>query len=168
MTASDPQKIEAAARDFAAATAAALKLPTGWHPPTVITACARMAGTYLFRSFGLALSTVSPGQVVLSPAASQYAPALIQYMATVLQGLSVDIASEPPSEAARGAAKSMREFLDTQRLIEPLFAPIQTKHGLTTEHASPYRRSGLANPRQEYPRGVVRLDRAGTPTARVG
>jgi hypothetical protein len=136
MVTSDTQAIEAAAREFAVTVAAALKLPQGWHPPTVIAGCARMAGTYLFRSFGLKLTGVAPGQAVLSVEANQHGPALLQYMATVLGGLGIQIANAPPSASAAATAKPTREFLDTQRLLEPLFAPIHAKFDLTMPQAA--------------------------------
>ena len=136
MPASDPQLIEAAAREFASATAAAFKLPQGWHAPTVVAASARMAGTYLFRSFGLKLPGLIPGQAVLSAEASQYVPALLQYTATVLQGLGIQIASTPPITPAAVNAQPARDFLDTQRVLEPLFAPTLAKFGLTTLQAA--------------------------------
>lgn len=136
MTDQSTQAVEAAAREFAAAAAAVLKLPNGWHPPTVVAACARMAGTYLFRSFGLELSGAQPGQAVLSDAANQYGPALLQYMASVLQGLGIQIANSPPNDSTNAGAKPMRVFLDTQRLLEPIFDPIRTKFGLSTAQAA--------------------------------
>jgi hypothetical protein len=57
---------------------AAIKVPGGIHPATVIAASARMAGTYLFRSFELNLQGVKPGQVVLSAQAAQREGELIQ------------------------------------------------------------------------------------------
>jgi hypothetical protein len=136
MTAADTKAIELAAREFATTVAAALKLPNGWHPPTVVAACARMGGTYLFRAFRLKLATVQPGQAVLSDEANQYGPALMQYMATVLGGLGIKIASEQPAQTAAANAKPMRDFLDTQRLLEPLFEPIVAKFGLTLSQAA--------------------------------
>jgi hypothetical protein len=51
-----------AAQEFANATVSALKLAQGVHPPTLVAATARMAGTYLFRSLGLDVPGVSLGQ----------------------------------------------------------------------------------------------------------
>jgi len=52
MTALSKQQLDAA-QEFATATIEALKLLNGVHPGTVVAATARMAGSYLFRSFGL-------------------------------------------------------------------------------------------------------------------
>ena len=57
-----------AAGEFANATIAALKIG---EAPTIIAASARMAGTYLFRSFDLELPGLKPGQIVLSEAANE-------------------------------------------------------------------------------------------------
>lgn len=130
------QKLSDSAREFANATIAALKLPGGVHPPTVITACARMAGTYLFRSFGLKLKDVQPGQAVLSVEANEHSPMLLRTAAGILKNLGIAIASAPTTALVNEKTKPMHEFLHTQRLLEPLFAPIQIKYGFTTRQAA--------------------------------
>src|SRR5438105_6607664 len=103
-----------AAGEFANATIAALKVAQGVHPPTLIAASARMAGIYLFRSFGLKLSGVSPGQVVLSAEANEQAPQLIQIAAGILSRIGIKIADAPPDTPADPKTKPALEFLDTQ------------------------------------------------------
>ena len=87
------QKLSDAAREYANATIAAFRIPGGVHPPTVVAACARMAGTYRFRSFGLDVPGVLPGQAVLSVEANEQAPMLLQTAAGILATLGVTIAS---------------------------------------------------------------------------
>ena len=85
------QKLSDSGREYANATIAALAVPGGVHPPTVIAACARMAGTYLFRSFGLNLKGVQPGQAVLSAESNQHSPMLLRVAAGILSSLGVTI-----------------------------------------------------------------------------
>ena len=65
-----------AAGEFANAAVSALKFQGGIHPATVVAGSARMAGTYLFRSFHLNLKDVLPGQAVLSVQAAEHETAL--------------------------------------------------------------------------------------------
>jgi len=125
-----------AAHEFANATLSTLKLSQGIHPPTVIAASARMAGTYLFRSFGLKLPGVLPGQVVLSEAANEQAPLLIQIAASTLARIGIKIANSPPALAADAKSKPMLGFLDTQRKLESVYAPIRAKFSLTADQAA--------------------------------
>jgi hypothetical protein len=125
-----------AAQEFATATIAALKLPNGVHPATVVAATARMAGTYLFRSFALALPGVKPGQAVLSEAANEQAPVLMQIAAGILDRVGIRLGDAESGKTTDPGHRPMLEFLDTQRLLEPLYAPIKARHGLTTPEAA--------------------------------
>src|SRR5262244_3171907 len=80
-----------AAGEFANATIAALKVGEGVHPATIVAASARMAGIYLFRSFGFEVREVPPGQIVLSEEANEQAPLLIQIAAGILQRIGIQI-----------------------------------------------------------------------------
>ena len=130
------QKLSDCGREFANATLAAMKIGAGVHPPSVIAACARMAGTYLFRSFGLDLHGAQPGQPVLSESANVHAPMLLQTTAGILANLGIAIASAPPAATGDEKAKPLRELLQSQRLLEPLFLPIRRKHELTLRQAA--------------------------------
>ena len=130
------QKMSDSAREYANATISALQLPGGVHPPTVVAACARMAGTYLFRSFDLELQGAQPGQAVLSAAADEHSPMLLRTAAGILSKLGITIASAPTSPLVDEKTKPMHEFLHTQRLLEPLFAPIRSKFDFTTRQAA--------------------------------
>ncbi len=114
------QKLSDAGRASANTAIAAFQIPGGVHPPTVITACARMAGTYLFRSFGLTLVGVQPGQPVLSVEANEHSPVLLRTTAGILATLGVTIASAPPPALAGRKPDPLPQFLETQRLLEPL------------------------------------------------
>src|SRR5689334_17782005 len=85
-----------AAREFANAAIAAMKGPGGIHPSTLIAASARMAGTYLFRSFDLDLPEVQPGQIVLSAQAAQREGELIQVALGSLARFGIKVAPASP------------------------------------------------------------------------
>src|SRR5512140_1942015 len=112
------QKLSDSGREYANATIRALAQPGGVHAPTVIAACARMAGTYLFRSFDLKLKGVQPGQVVLSEEANRHSPMLLRVAAGILANLGVTIAGSPAGPLNDEGARPAREFLQTQRMLE--------------------------------------------------
>lgn len=130
------QKLSDSAREYANATIGAFQIPGGVHPPTVVAACARMAGTYLFRSFNLRLKDAQPGQAVLSVEANEHSPMLLRVTAGTLANLGITIASAPTAALVAENAKPMHELLQTQRLLEPLFSPIQRKYALTARQAA--------------------------------
>ena len=130
------KKLNDSAREYANGCIFALQVPGGVHPPTVISACARMAGTYLFRSFGLKLAGVQPGQAVLSTEADEHSPMLLQTAAGILGNLGITIAAAPTVPPGSGASRPLQDFLTTQRLLEPKLAPIQAKYGLTPRQSA--------------------------------
>jgi hypothetical protein len=137
------QQIDAAG-EFANATVAALKVGQGVHPPTLVAASARMAGIYLFRSFGLKISGVTPGQVVFSVEANEHAPKLIQITAEILLRIGVKIADAPPDMPSDSKSKPALEFLDAQRKLEPAYTPIKAKFGFSDQQAAQSVAAGTA------------------------
>jgi hypothetical protein len=129
------QRLSDCSRELANATIAALPIPGGVHPATIVAACGRMAGTYLFRSFDLKLKGVLPGDAVLSDEANQQSPMLIQTTANVLATLKVAIANQPSGEPGSPNTRPIKEFLETQRILEPIFDPIREKYRLTLYQA---------------------------------
>jgi hypothetical protein len=125
-----------AAGEFANATIAALKVGEGVHPPTVIAASARMAGLYLFRSFGFDAADVAPGKIVLSTEANEQAPLLMQITAGVLARVGIKIPDSPPGRPEDPTTKPPLELLDTQKKVEPGYAPIKAKFAFSDEEAS--------------------------------
>jgi hypothetical protein len=125
-----------AAGEFANAAMAAMKVPGGIHPATVIAASARMAGTYLFRSFELDLQGVKPGQIVLSPQAAQREGDLIQVALGSLARFGIKVALTPPQSVNDPQNQPVLAFLDTQRKIEPAYFPICRKFNFSAEQAA--------------------------------
>jgi hypothetical protein len=97
-----------------------------------------MAGTFLFRSFELKLPGVSPGVAVLSEEANQHSPMLIQTTANILATLKVAIADRPPEVPSNPNTRPTKGFLETQRILEPIFEPVRVRYRLT------YRQAGQA------------------------
>ena len=124
------QRISECGRDLAVATVPAFTSSAGVHIPTMIAACARMAGTYLFRSFALDVSTATPGQAVLSVEAGEHTPLLMRTCAAILQSLGTTIASEPPKNFGTGTSQATKTLIETQAILDPLYAPAKAKFDL--------------------------------------
>ena len=124
------------AQELAAASIAALKSEAGIHPGTVIAATARMAGTYLFRSFHLQLSDIQPGQAVLSDEANAKFPILIETAARLLSRIGITLQSAPSGLPTPPKDQPTLGFLETQRILEPAFHPIRTRYEFTSEQAA--------------------------------
>lgn len=102
----------------------------------VIGSVARMAGSFLFRSFGLALSGIQPGSVVLSEQANEQGPRLIQILGGVLENLGVKLDPSRLSASQRTTRGQKEPFLETQKLLETRFTAIRQKHGLSDGEAA--------------------------------
>lgn len=102
----------------------------------VIGSLARMAGSFLFRSFELPLTGIQPGAVVSSEQANQHGPRLVQILEGVLQTVGVDLDSSKLS-ASQSAVKGLKEpFLQTQGFLEGPFVAIRDKYGLEDGEAA--------------------------------
>ena len=125
-----------AARDLVDATIAAFRTERGVHAETAIAGAARMAGTFLFRSFGFALADVRPGQPVLSEEANEQGPRLVGVLSEILARLGVDLDPARIGGAPGPDNQPQLGFLDTQRRLEPAFAEARDRHGLSTPEAA--------------------------------
>jgi hypothetical protein len=125
-----------AAQEFATATISALKLPNGVHPGTVVAATARMAGTYLFRSLGLKLPGVIPGQPVLSNEANEQWPLLTQIAEDCLAKMGIKMDNSQAGKLVDPNHKPMLEFSDTQKKLEPMYAPIKDRYDFSYQEAA--------------------------------
>jgi hypothetical protein len=124
-----------AAQEFANVSISALKLGQRAHAATVIAATPRMAGTYLFRSFGLKLLGVKPGQAVLSDAANEQGPLLIQITHSMLSQMAIKL-DNSQSGITNAKNQPMLAFLETQKKLEPLYAPIKACRGINAQAAA--------------------------------
>jgi hypothetical protein len=95
-----------------------------------------MAGTYLFRSFGLPAGDIRPGQVVLSDKANEQGPALIEILGGALSQIGVSLSEENLGGEASPENQPNQSFLETQGLLEPRFIAIQERYGLSQQEAA--------------------------------
>lgn len=124
-----------AAQEFANAVIETLKTGRGVHAETAVAGVARMAGSFLFQSFGLDVPTAEPGQVVLSGQANEQGPQLIQVLGGVLTEIGVQL--DPERLGGNGqASQPVHDLLATQRLLGTGFATIRARHGLTLPEAA--------------------------------
>jgi len=135
MTAPSKQQMDAA-QEFANVTISALKLGQSGPAGTVIAATARMAGTYLFRSFGFKLAGVKPGQPVLSDRANEQIPLLLEITDSILSRIGIRLDNSKFGAVTDSRNEPVLEFLETQKKLEPLYAPIKASHGLLAHEAA--------------------------------
>lgn len=130
------QKQIDAAQEFADTTINALKTDRGLHAETAIAATARMAGTFLFRSFRFSTKGIEPGQVVLSGLANEQGPQLLQVLEGALSHLGVSLNEEEMGRAPGPENQPHQGFLETQKHLEPLYAAVKKRHRLSAKEAA--------------------------------
>jgi hypothetical protein len=115
------RRVSECGKELAIATVPAFTSSGGVHIPTMIAACARMAGTYLFRSLPLTVGAAAPGDAVLSLAATEASPLLLRTCVGILKSLGTDIASEPSEPLGGEKNQPQKTFLETQAILDPLY-----------------------------------------------
>jgi hypothetical protein len=135
MVALKQQQIDTA-KEFVSAVVGAMKSDRGVHAETAIAGAARMAGTFLFRSFGFPLSDVEPGQAVMSDQANEQGPILVEVLSDTLTRLKIDLDRARLGDAPGPENQPQLSFLETQRLLEPEFTVIRNRHGLSGQEAA--------------------------------
>ena|SRR5690606_2003694 len=96
-----------------------------------ISGTARLAGSFLFRSFGFTLDDAKPGSVVLSEEANAKGPQLVNITYSVLQHFGVLIDNNKMSlETQKQSASS---FVDMMARIQRPALEIMEKHDLDYE-----------------------------------
>jgi hypothetical protein len=132
----EAEKVGQAAREFVQLAIDKLATEKGVHAETAIAAVARMAGIFLFRSFGFQLTDVEPGQAVLSEQANEQGPRLVNIAATVLKDAGVDLDSNKVTDDSMSGHEPLLSFLDLQKLLEPDFNSVREKLGLSLTQAA--------------------------------
>ncbi len=125
-----------AAQEFLAATLDRIATAEGIHAETAVAATARMAGSFLFRSFGFGLEGIAPGQVVLSDRANEEGPPLLQILAGVLGHTGVVLDPERLAKGPDPERRPLLSFLETQARLELRYAAIQERTGLSHAEAA--------------------------------
>lgn len=78
-------------REFRSLILAKLTDERGVHAETAVSAAARMAGTFLLRSLDLPITKLEPGAPVLSDAANERGPELVEILALALREMKMAI-----------------------------------------------------------------------------
>ena len=125
-----------AAERFADATIRDLQDERGVHAETAIAGTARMAGTFLFRSFGFPLADATPGLPVLSEQANEQGPRLMQILGGVLEQMGIVVDQEVISRPTDPENEPLLAFLESQQRLEPEFEVIRTRFGLSLVEAA--------------------------------
>jgi|SRR5215471_21415063 len=126
------RRIAECGRALAIACVKAMTVGDSVNLPAMLAGCSRMSGSYLLRSFGLDLSAIPPGQVVLSPAAGEKTSMLLRFCASMLQTLGTTVTGAPTSlDEQRKEPK--QGFLEAQRTLEPVFGLLMRQYALDNE-----------------------------------
>lgn len=129
------QQIEAA-EEFARTTIETLKTERGIHAETAIAGTARMAGTFLFRSFNFSLKDAKPGSPVLSDQANDQGPRLIQILAGFLERMGVKLDEQKLGNSPGPQNQPLLHFLETQKQLEPKYTAIVRRLGLSFQDSA--------------------------------
>jgi hypothetical protein len=133
--ASTAEREAAAARQFYAVILAKLTNEKGVHAETAIASAARMAGTFLMRSFNLSWDNIEPGTPVLSDSANEQGPKLVELLGLSLEQLQVRCDPQKLESAPPGYAPQI-DLLATQALLEPAMNQIRESQQLDYEQAA--------------------------------
>lgn len=96
-----------------------------------ISSTARLAGSFLFRSFEFTISDAKPGDVMLSEDANTKGPQLVNITHAVLQNFSIQIDNNKMSGSNQQQAKS--NFVDVIGKIQSPALEIMKKNNLSFE-----------------------------------
>lgn len=96
-----------------------------------ISSTARLAGSFLFRSFGLKVTGASPGTVVLSEEANVKGPQLVNITYAVLQNMGVSIDNNKVSGASD--KQPSENFVDVIGRLQGPVLEIMNKYDLSYE-----------------------------------
>jgi hypothetical protein len=132
----EAETVGQAAREFVGIAIDKLSNEKGVHAETAIAAVARMAGTFLFRSFGFELPDAEPGQAVLSEHANEQGPRLVNIAATVLEDAGVALDFNKVTDGSKNGHEPLLSFLGTQKLLEPHFNTVRVNLGLSLTQAA--------------------------------
>jgi hypothetical protein len=132
MPASSEAQVKAA-REFLEKSLSILKERPGATAALAVSATARMAGTFLFRSFNFPANNIQPGTAVLSDLANEKGPKLINVAAATLMQLGIPVNS---FRTKKEDMEPLAPFLETQRLLEPSYLAIKKRQGLDWSEAA--------------------------------
>ena len=114
----------------------ALKNEKGVHSETAIASAARLAGTFLLRSFKFPMQDMKPGSAVLSEAANEHGPVLIQALGAGLDALKVKLDHSKLSGTVSAEHQPRISVNETQTRMEAQFRKVSAELGLTPEQSA--------------------------------
>ena len=126
----------AAAKRYVDIVVREFRTDKGVHAETAIAAAARMAGTFLFRSFNFPLKDIEPGSAVLSDAANDHGPLLIQTLGAALNALRVELDQSKLSGGVPDDNRPHVTLTETQARVESSFRDVSARLGLTAEQSA--------------------------------
>jgi hypothetical protein len=101
----------------------------GVHAETAVSAAARMAGSFLLRSFDLPIATLEPGAPLLSDMVNDEGPALVEILVLALDEMKIPIDRARASAANQGGV-ALLTVLQVQERLEVGCTAIAKTHGL--------------------------------------
>lgn len=101
------------------------------HPGTAITSGARLAGSFMFRSFNFTLNDIKPGSAVLSEQANEKGPVLINILGGTLANFGVNV--DPGKMKSSSKVESNVSFIDTLNNVQQEAHEIMTQNKLSHE-----------------------------------
>jgi hypothetical protein len=103
------------------------------HSETAIASAARMAGTMLFRSFGLDTSKMPVGAVVLSEQANEQGPMLLNIVIMMMQQYGLQADKEQLADVGNRGEAPKLDVVQTQELFDGDLGRIRDQYGLSQE-----------------------------------
>lgn len=125
-----------AARVISDYIVSALATERGAHAETCVSGSARMAGTILFRTFGLPTDNMTVGSPVLSDIANERGPVLVEVMKSGLTGLGIEIDERTAGTGPSDGHAPLITIIETQQKLDEKIYEICATHGLYGEAAA--------------------------------
>lgn len=101
------------------------------HPGTAISAGARLAGSFVFRSFNFNLNDIKPGTAVLSEQANEKGPILINVLGASLSNFGLNLDKDLISKSSK--VDSNISFIETMNNIQSAAHDIMKQNNLNYE-----------------------------------
>lgn len=101
------------------------------HSETAIASAARLAGTMMLRSFGIDMSTMPSGSVLLSEQANEEGPALLNIVIIMMQQYGLQPNQQKLAHSENRGEEPQLSVLDAQELLEDDLNAVLSQHNLT-------------------------------------
>jgi hypothetical protein len=125
-----------AAKEFENFILNSLQSEKGIHAETAVATSARMAGTFLFRSFAFPMTGIEPGQPVFSNAANEQGPKLVAILGSLLNQIGVQLDQNQIESADEKSKPPLIELLETQKKFESGMSAIKDRLRLSYQESA--------------------------------